>query len=160
MKLFATVSALPETARREIGDVLNARLIDGLDLHSHLKLAHWNVKGPCFATLHELFESIAADLAAKNDTIAERAVALGTLAVGTARQTAALSTLPEYPVETTRDLDHVRALRDRIAHYVKNVQQAKTLADKHGDDQTVDLLTEIRADFEKHGWMLNATLEQ
>ena len=35
------------------------RLADGLDLHSQIKVAHWNIKGPHFATLHPLFETFA-----------------------------------------------------------------------------------------------------
>src|SRR4029453_18142974 len=91
--MFKTPSALSEDARARIADLLNARLADGLDLHSQIKVAHWNVKGPQFAALHPLFESFAVALAAFNDEIAERVVTLGARAHGTVRQVARISRL-------------------------------------------------------------------
>src|SRR6185436_12790953 len=72
--MYRSPSALSEEARQQIADTLNARLADGLDLHSQIKVAHWNVKGPQFPALHPLFETFATDLAGFNDALAERAV--------------------------------------------------------------------------------------
>src|SRR5687767_1157127 len=105
--MYRSPSHLPEDARVKISEQLNARLADGLDLHSQIKVAHWNIKGPQFASLHPLFESFAEGLAAHNDALAERAVTLGARAFGTARHVSRTSKLPDYPQETTRDLDHV-----------------------------------------------------
>jgi starvation-inducible DNA-binding protein len=156
--MYKTPSALPEAARAAIALVLNARLADGLDLHTHLKVAHWNVRGPQFPALHPLFEQFANQLALHNDAIAERAVTLGALAIGTARQVAKVSRLPEYPADTTRDLDHVRALADRIELYLAGIREARVLATEQRDDDTVDLLTGIITEFEKNAWFLRATL--
>src|SRR5512138_881239 len=112
--MYRSPSKLPEDARVRIAEALDATLADGLDLHSQIKVAHWNVKGPHFAALHPLFESFAVALAGFGDQIAERAVTLGAKAYGTARRVARTSRLPEYPEETTRDLDHVRLLAERI----------------------------------------------
>ena len=89
--MFKSPSQLPEDARVKIAESLNARLCDGLDLHSQIKVAHWNVKGPQFAALHPLFETFAVALANFNDAIAERAVTLGAKAFGTARHVAKAS---------------------------------------------------------------------
>lgn len=156
--MYTTPSQLPEADRFAIAQQLNARLADGLDLHSHLKVAHWNVRGPQFPALHPLFEQFATQLALHNDATAERAVTLGALAVGTARQVAKASKLPEYPTDTTRDLEHVRALAERFDTYLAGVRQARAFAQGKGDDETVDLLTAIVTDFEKHAWFLRATL--
>ena len=78
----------PKRPARQIADALNARLADGLDLHSQIKVAHWNIKGPQFAALHPLFETFAVSLANHNDGIAERAVTLGAKAYGTVRHVA------------------------------------------------------------------------
>ncbi len=156
--MYKTPSNLPEAARFEIARVLNARLADGLDLHSHLKVAHWNVRGPQFPALHPLFEQFATQLALHNDAMAERAVTLGALAVGTARQVAAGSRLPEYPTATTRDLEHVAALAERIELYLSGIREARALAADKRDDETVDLLTGIVTEFEKNAWFLRATL--
>jgi starvation-inducible DNA-binding protein len=156
--MYKTPSQLPETARTEIARSLNERLADGLDLHSHIKVAHWNVRGPQFPSLHPLFEQFATQLALHNDAVAERAVTLGGLAIGTARQVAKGSRLPEYPTETRRDLDHVKALADRIDVYLAGVRDARVLAVSHSDDETIDLLTGIVTEFEKNAWFLRATL--
>src|SRR5438094_8792532 len=108
--MYRSPSELPEESRTTIANALNALLADGLDLHSQIKVAHWNIKGPHFAALHPLFETFAVSLANHNDTIAERAVTLGAKAYGTARHVAKASKLPDYPQETTRDVDHVKLL--------------------------------------------------
>src|ERR1051325_6750265 len=110
--MFSSPSPLSEKARTLIAEALNARLTDGLDLHSQIKVAHWNIKGPHFASLHPLFETFAVSLANHNDSLAERAVTLGGRALGTVRHVAKSSRLPEYPQETTRDLEHVKLLAD------------------------------------------------
>lgn len=157
--MYRTASSLPEAARAEIAEALNARLADGVDLMSQIKVAHWNVKGPLFAALHPLFDGFATSLAGHNDTVAERAVTLGARAHGTARYAAKHSTIPEYPADTTRDLDHVRLLAERVDAYLAGLRSARAVAEKHEDLDTVDLLTEIVTDFEKHGWFLRASLE-
>jgi starvation-inducible DNA-binding protein len=149
---------LPENTRARVVEALNAGLADGLDLHMQIKVAHWNVKGPHFAALHALFEQMAIGLAGHNDEVAERAVTLGGRAYGTARHVAKASRVPEYPQETTRDLEHVRLLSDRIDLYLEHVRTARDVAEKADDADTVDLLTQIVTEFEKHGWFLKASL--
>jgi starvation-inducible DNA-binding protein len=156
--MYKSPSQLPEAARVDIARTLNERLADGLDLHSQIKVAHWNVRGPQFPALHPLFEQFAVGLALHNDNLAERAVTLGGFASGTARQVAKASRLTEYPPNTTRDLEHVVALAERIDAYLAGIRESRTLAEKHGDTDTVDLLTAVVTEFEKHAWFLRATL--
>lgn len=157
--MYKSPSQLSPAAREAIAVTLNQRLVDGLDLHGQIKVAHWNVKGPHFAALHPLFETFAVSLANHNDAIAERAVTLGALARGTARHVAAHSRLAEYPQETTRDLDHVRLLADRLEQYLAGMRESRAVAEEHRDTDTVDLLTGIVSEFEKHAWFLRASLE-
>jgi starvation-inducible DNA-binding protein len=157
--MFKSPSALPESARTAIIESLNARLADGLDLHSQIKVAHWNIKGPQFAALHPLFETFAVSLANHNDSIAERAVTLGGKAYGTTRYVAKVSKLPDYPQETTRDLEHVKLLAERIEKYLEGIRETRGVGEKNGDTDTVDLLTGIVTEFEKHAWFLRASLE-
>ena len=152
-------SPLAEQTRSALAATLNERLADGLDLHSQIKVAHWNIKGPQFASLHPLFETFAVSLAAHNDSVAERAVTLGGKAYGTARHVAKTSRLPDYPQETTKDLEHVRLLADRIEAYLATVRDSRKVAEQHQDTDTVDLLTGIITEFEKHAWFLRASLE-
>ena len=157
--MYRSPSPLNEAARVALVATLNERLSDGLDLHSQIKVAHWNIKGPNFAALHPLFETFAVSLANHNDAIAERAVTLGGKAYGTARHVAKTSRLTEYPAETTRDLEHVALLAERIEGYLNGLRDSRSVAEKHGDTDSVDLLTGIVTEFEKHAWFLRASLE-
>jgi starvation-inducible DNA-binding protein len=143
----------------KIADALNARLADGLDLHSQIKVAHWNIKGPGFAAFHPLFETFAVALAGYNDEIAERAVTLGGRAYGTVRHVSKSSKLSEYPQDTTRDLEHVKLLAERFEKYLEGVRESREVAEKLSDADTVDLFTRVVQEFEKHAWFLRASLE-
>src|SRR6059036_4255470 len=98
--MVQTKNDLPETTRRQMIDLCNARLADAIDLQTQTKQAHWNVKGPHFIALHELFDKVNEDVEDYVDEIAERAVQLGGIAEGTARMAAKRSALSEYPAKT------------------------------------------------------------
>ena len=134
-------------------------MADGLDLHSQIKVAHWNIKGPQFAALHPLFETFAVSLAAFNDSIAERAVTLGGKAYGTARHVAKTSKLNEYPQDTTKDLEHVKLLAERFESYLVELRASRSAAESQADTDTVDLFTGVITEFEKNAWFLRASLE-
>ena len=71
--MFKTENDLTEAVRAKAVDLLNARLADAIDLQTQTKQAHWNVKGPNFIALHELFEKVNEDVEDYVDDIAERA---------------------------------------------------------------------------------------
>jgi starvation-inducible DNA-binding protein len=157
---YKSPSPLPEKDREQIAASLNARLADGIDLHSQVKVAHWNVKGPQFAALHPLFETFAVSLAAHNDALAERAVTLGAQVRGTARYVARASTLPEYPAEASQGLVHVRLLAERFEQLTEGLRATRRLATELGDEDTVDLVNAAVQEFEKHAWFLRASLAE
>ena len=159
MTRFSSSSAVSADGRKKICAALDASLADGVDLYTQIKVAHWNVKGPHFASLHPLFDTFAGDASRFNDEIAERVITLGELAHGTARHVAKTSRLAEYPQDLTRDLEHVARLVDRFATYLDGVRETRDIADDHDDQDTVDMLTEVVQVFEKHSWMLRASLE-
>jgi starvation-inducible DNA-binding protein len=76
------------------------------------------------------------------------------------RHAAAHSRLPEYEQDTRRDLEHVRLLADRIEAYLAGARETRGVAEKLTDAETVDILTTIVEEFEKHAWFLRASLEQ
>jgi starvation-inducible DNA-binding protein len=158
--MYRTPSNLPEPARVQIAGALGAVLADGLDLHSQIKVAHWNIKGPHFAALHPLFETFAVGLAGFNDEIAERAVTLGARIGGTARHVAKASRITELPHEVVKDLELVGLLADRFEAYLEGVRAARGVAEKAGDQDTQDLLTGVVEAFEKHAWFLRASQER
>jgi starvation-inducible DNA-binding protein len=158
--MYRSPSRLPEASRTEIARALSAALADGLDLHSQIKVAHWNVKGPHFAALHPLYEQFATTLAGFNDAVAERAVTLGHLVPGTARQVAGASRVAELPAGVVQGLELSGLLADRIDQYLDGARAARATAEKQGDQDTVDLLTGVVEQLEKDGWFLRASLER
>src|SRR5256885_8550169 len=105
--MFNTKNGLSEATRVKTVELLIARLADAIDLQTQTKHAHWNVKGPHFIALHELFDKVNADVEDYVGLIAERAVQLGGTVEGTARSVAKRSTLPEYPVKGGNGQQHV-----------------------------------------------------
>ena len=156
--MFKTSIDIPEKRRVELIALLNARLADTLDLKLQTKHAHWNVKGPQFQQLHELFDAIAGRLEEHSDLIAERVTALGGTANGTTRQVAAASTLAEYDMHATAGSEHVRALASRLSHLAAAVRAAIDESTRLGDMSTADLFTEISRAADKDLWFLEAHL--
>src|SRR4249920_3961719 len=95
--MYKTKIDLSEKSRRNVILILNDRLADAIDLQTQVKQAHWNVKGPDFIALHELFDKINEDVEEYVDLTAERVVQLGGIAEGTARLAIQASKLSEYP---------------------------------------------------------------
>lgn len=158
-QLFTTRNNLDAESREKIVTLLNQHLADTFDLYSQTKQAHWNVKGPHFIALHELFDKLAAQLADDVDTIAERATALGGTARGTARQSAAASRLPAYPPDATTGTQHVEALAVRYAALAATCRSAIDATSQLGDADTADLFTEISRGLDKALWFLESHLQ-
>lgn len=156
---FPTRSDLSADVREKIVLLLNQHLADIFDLFSQTKQAHWNVKGPQFFALHELFDKLAEQLADDADTIAERATALGGTALGTARQSAAASRLPEFPADIVNGTQHVEALAERYAALAATCRSAIDAANQLGDADTSDLFTEVSRGLDKSLWFLESHLQ-
>jgi starvation-inducible DNA-binding protein len=137
--------------------LLNQQLADTLDLYTQVKQAHWNVKGPRFIMLHELFDKLAEELEEPVDDIAERITALGGIARGTARDAAARSRLKELGRDF-HDLNLVGELADRYAALAASTRAAIETAAKEGDADTSDLFTGISRELDKALWFLESHL--
>lgn len=158
-RTFETRNDISEDAREKLVELLNARLADSFDLYSQLKQAHWNVKGPDFIQLHELYDDVAESVLGFVDEIAERATALGGLALGTARMAAEASTLDEYPLDAVAGMDTVEAIADRLGAFGAAVREAIDTSDELGDMDTADLFTEVSRAIDKHLWFVEAHLQ-
>ena len=154
--MHPTKNTLPNETRSKIIELLQARLADVIDLTSHAKQAHWNVKGPNFIALHELFDQIYGELGEYSDTIAERLVGLGGQAYGTVHEAAKRSALTEYPVDVSAGAKHVDALGDSLATFGKSVREAIDAAGELGDQATADLFTEVSRGIDKSLWFVDA----
>lgn len=157
--LHITQNDLAEKVRLGVIELLNRQLADTLDLGLQTKQAHWNVKGPNFIALHELFDEVVDELAEYTDEIAERAVALGGTALGTVRVAAAQSRLPEYPLNISSGREHVTALSSALAKLGKSMRSAIESAAELGDADTTDLFTEVSRGVDKLLWKVEAHLQ-
>lgn len=157
-KLYSSRIDLATEVREKVVELLNKSLAATLDLKTQVKQAHWNVKGTDFYQLHELFDELAGELEGYVDMVAERATALGGIALGTARIAAAESILPEYPLDAVGGIDHITALADRYAVYAKHVREAIDSTDDWGDADTADMYTEISRTIDMRLWFLEAHL--
>ncbi len=150
---------IPEQTRQAMIGLLQANLVDALDLSAQTKQAHWNVKGKSFIGLHELFDTFHNEARGYVDDIAERITALGGIAEGTVDVVAKTSRLPAYPLDITSGKDHVVALSKSLAEFGKNSRAAIDSADDAGDKVTADLFTGISKAVDKSLWMLDAHLD-
>lgn len=157
--MFKTKNDLPEATRASVIELLNARLADCIDLQTQAKQAHWNVKGPNFIALHELFDKINEEVEDYVDDIAERLVQLGGVAAGTARMVAARSSLVEYPTNAVDGRSHVDALSTALATFGKAARKAINDANDVHDLDTADLFTEVSRGIDKWLWFVEAHLQ-
>jgi starvation-inducible DNA-binding protein len=155
-EMYETENDLPKTARRELNALINLRLADVIDLQAQLKQAHWNVKGPHFIGLHELFDKIAEEVEDYVDMIAERVVQLGGIAEGTVRVSAGRSRLDEYPLAIADGVAHVEAVARALSTFGREARMTIEETDKLGDADTADLFTEISRGIDKWLWFVEA----
>ena len=140
---------------KSVHGILNAVLADGNILYIKLRKFHWNLKGPDFLELHELFEVQYTALEAAIDLVAERISTLGGVAIGTTTEFAKNSQLKETPgkVPTNQMM-----LKELVGDHESIVKSLRKLIDdcdtKYGDAGTADFLTGLMSDHEKMAWKL------
>jgi len=156
--MYDTRNDLSESVRAPVVNLLNSRLADAIDLGTQAKQAHWNVKGPNFIALHELFDQVAEHIEEHVDTLAERITALGGTANGTIAAVSRTSSLPPYPTDITQGVQHVDALSTAVASFGAKVRKGIDEAAKAGDADTSDLFTGISREIDKDLWFLEAHL--
>ena len=129
--------------------LLNTRLASAVDLQSQMKQAHWNMKGPNFIGLHELFDQIDEVVESYVDMIAERIVQLGGVAEGTVSVAAIRSQLDEYPLTIGEGGSHVDAGCTTLPTFGHQAHITINDGDDLGDADTADLFTEISREIDK-----------
>src|SRR6202142_4017522 len=150
--MYKTKIDLSEKCRRNVVAILNDRLAEAIDLQSQVKQAHWNVKGPNFMSLHELFDKVSDVVLEHIDEIAERITSLGGTAEGTVAVAARRSKLKNYPLSITAGKDHLFYLSSQIAAFGKAVRSGIAETSELGDVDTADLLTGVSRDLDKYLW--------
>ena len=157
--MAVNISGLKDNARKTAVAELNARLADAIALALAIKQAHWNVKGPNFIAVHELFDQVRTRFDDHVDTMAERVQQLDGTAVGTAEEVAKGSTLKPYPTNLTKSADHIREICARMRDHGAKIRAAIDATDEAGDADTADIFTAISRDLDKDLWFLESHLE-
>ncbi|KAI5915707.1 MAG: DNA starvation/stationary phase protection protein [Proteobacteria bacterium] len=145
--------------RAKIAEGLSRLLADSYTLYLTTHNFHWNVTGPMFNTLHLMFEGQYNELALAVDLIAERIRALGFPAPGTYKEFQKLTSMAE-PEGVPNAQEMIRQLVLGQEAVVKTARSVVPLADKVGDEPTMDLLTQRMQIHEKNAWMLRSLLEE
>lgn len=157
--LFATHNFLDEQLRTTSVQVLNQVLADVVVLRSHVETAHWNVRGPDFYQLHDLFDDVAEMLEAHVDEIAERAAALGGVAAGDVHQAVQRTTLQPFPPDLIEGQGLLDAVAADVARVDRTLYWEMQRAEDLGDLDTLDLLNEVSRDVAKALWFVEAHLQ-
>jgi starvation-inducible DNA-binding protein len=153
---YKTTIDIPKDARLELNALMNRRLASVVDLQMQMKQAHWNVKGPNFIGLHELFDKVAEAVEDYVDLIAERIVQLGGIAEGTIRAAASRSELEEYPLAIADGPSHVNAVATALSTFGTEARLAIDEANALDDADTADLFTEVSRGIDKWLWFVEA----
>jgi len=155
-QMYETENDISLQNRTELNALLNQRLASAVDLQSQMKQAHWNVKGPSFIGLHELFDKVAEAVEGYVDQIAERIVQLGGVAEGTVRMAAGRTRLTEYSPEISEGTAHVEGVARALSTFGKEARNTINEADELDDADTADLFTEISRGIDKWLWFVEA----
>src|SRR5690625_1558843 len=151
-------TGVPVEQREKIADGLARLLADSYTLYLKTHNFHWNVTGPMFSTLHDLFEEQYTELAEAVDEIAERIRALGFPAPGSYREFGKLSSIEE--AEGVPDAeDMIKQLVEGQEAVVRTARRVLPIAGEVNDEPTVDLVTQRMQIHEKNAWMLRSLLQ-
>jgi starvation-inducible DNA-binding protein len=143
--------------RKEITEGLSRLLADSYTLYLKTHNFHWNVEGPMFNTLHQMFMDQYTELWTALDLIAERIRALGHYAPGSYRQFSKLSSIEESD-KVPKAQDMIKQLLQGHEVVARTARDVISAADAGNDEATLDLLTQRIQIHEKTAWMLRSLL--
>jgi starvation-inducible DNA-binding protein len=145
--------------RRAITGELSKLLADTYTLYLTTHNFHWNVTGPMFNTLHQMFMAQYTELWNAVDPIAERIRSLGHPAPGSYAQFGRLSSIKDVPEVPPKALEMVAILVEGHEAVARTARAIFPLADAAHDEPTADLLTQRLTVHEQTAWMLRSMLE-
>jgi starvation-inducible DNA-binding protein len=150
---------MSEKQRQAVVAILNTVLADEFVLYTKSRRFHWNVQGPDFSELHDLFQKQYEQLGQIVDDVAERARALDGFAAGSLEEYLRLTRLNEEPTRSYDARGMIAALLADHETLIRSLRQdLRTCSDQHGDEGTMDFLTGLMQTHEKTAWMLRAYL--
>ena len=148
---------LHEQQQARLIELLNRSLADAIDLQLQSRQAYWNVKGPHFMALRELFDKVAQGVEEYTNLIAEHIVQLGGMAEGTAHAVARRTSLDEYLLATIDGNGHIAALSTTLTALGKHVRYASEQANELQDADTADIFKEIARGIDKWLWFVETS---
>jgi starvation-inducible DNA-binding protein len=150
---------IADEQRQAVVGILNTVLADEFVLYMKTRRFHWNVEGPDFSELHDLFEKQYEQLAQVVDDVAERARALDGIPAGSLEEYLKLTRLKEEWTKIYDARGMIAALLADHESLIRNLRQdLRSCSVEHGDEGTMDFLTGIMQTHEKMAWMLRAYL--
>lgn len=120
--------------------------------------AHWNITGPLFGPLHELFGKQYDAINETIDDVAERIRALGRPVAGKMNELAKVVSLPSSGNTTGKADKLIGSLLNSHEAIIRNLRKAVDETAKLGDNGTSDFLTSLMEEHEKTAWMLRSSL--
>ena len=150
-------NALPEEQQAKRIEMLNRRLADAIDLQLQSRQAYWNVKGPNFMAMRELFDKVAKGVEEDASLIAERIVQLGGTAEGSAHAVAGRSSLDGYSLTIPVGNGPSDALATKLTEFGRHARYASEQATLLQDADTAAIFTEIGRGIDKWLWFVETS---
>jgi starvation-inducible DNA-binding protein len=150
---------LTDQQRADIASGLSKLLADSYTLYLMTHNFHWNVTGPMFNTLHQMFMEQYTEQWKALDLIAERIRALGFSAPGTYNEFAKLASITEVDgvPKAMAMVEHLVAAQEATARTARGLFP---IVEAANDQPSADLLTQRLDVHEKTAWMLRSLLEE
>ena len=151
---------ISKSDRAAIAAGLSRLLADTYTLYLTTHNFHWNVTGPMFNSLHEMFMTQYTELWNAVDPIAERIRALGHTAPGSYAEFGTLSSLPDAPQQPPKAMKMVRILMEGHEAVARTARSLLPVVEAASDEPTADILVQRLTVHEQAAWMLRSLLER
>ncbi len=149
---------LDEKGEQNVVQQLEQVLADTYALYLKTQNAHWNVTGPMFKPLHDLFDEQYNEIFSALDVIAERIRMLGHVTPATFKEFMDRSTAREWDSPPPANTMIGDLLKDH-ENVIKGLRELVNRSDKTDDEGTLDMAVERLRAHEQHAWMLRVHLE-
>lgn len=156
--MFPVGVSTPLAIRIEVCDELNMCIANMFDLSSHVKHAHWNVKGTSFIAIHKLLDEIYKGLIDYVDVLAERSLAMGGTVRGTLSMAASESILIGLPISAYKEIEMIILVNASVSLCSNILRDSIDKLDELGDKISSNIIQDMVGNMDKWGWFINSHL--